>query len=191
MASNEKKEKFLKILISCAELYERKLSPAAIGLWWGVLSIYNIHDIEAAFEAHKLDPIQGKWMPKPCDIYPYLHPDHANRSYALSAWSIIRDAARERYNHPNPHDYFKSEMDRIGEPSKTAFRAIGGLERLTMMNIEGMQWLEKQFVEHFDCQKDKMKGERIHENARIAKESGDGEKISIDGIPWDGFHYNR
>lgn len=183
MAKNEKKEKFLKILISCAELYERKLSPGVIALWWAVLHEFNIHDIEAAFEAHKVDPAQGKWMPKPADIFPYLDPNHKTRGYALSAWSIIRDAARERYYHPSPYEYFRSEMERIGEPAKTAFRAIGGLERLTLMNLEGMPWLEKQFVEHFECQRDKMKGERISEAARIAKETAVNGTISYDEAP--------
>lgn len=82
------RKRFAEILGSTAELFNRTITPAAIELWWNVLSDLELSAIEQGISRHLRDPDRGKFMPTPADVRHFCGSRHAS---AAIAWGEVLD----------------------------------------------------------------------------------------------------
>lgn len=88
-------ETFSDLLHGIGEVFDRKLSPAAIAIYWNVLRGYDLAQVRAALSAHVTDSERGKWMPKPADILAQIQ-GMDGRPDADEAWTIALTAMDDR-----------------------------------------------------------------------------------------------
>lgn len=72
------------LLVTAAEVYERRLSPLMVAAYRTTLSNIPEHQLVAAFNAHLADPAAGAFFPKPADILRHIrgaHLAHAERDF--------------------------------------------------------------------------------------------------------------
>lgn len=85
----EEKKAFAELLKSAFEIYEITPSVAALGIWWNLLSAYEIGYIREAFNRH-LSGKEGRFAPKPAHIIAIIDgmkPD--GRPGPDEAWAMI------------------------------------------------------------------------------------------------------
>ena len=73
--------------------YGVRMSPADLMLWLEDLEGIDPEAAIAAFKAHRVDPDEGKWAPKPADILRRVQ--GGNDEHARFAWSEVRRAVRQ------------------------------------------------------------------------------------------------
>jgi hypothetical protein len=89
------KRAFAESLGGLLELYGRKITPAAAGLWWGAFETYPLAAVQAAFSRYAQDPEQGRYPPTPAAVLGCL-PNHGpDRLTADEAWSIALETFDE------------------------------------------------------------------------------------------------
>lgn len=64
--------KFFSALRAIAEVYQFTLTGNAAEVWWTVMQPYRFEDIARAIQAHMSDGDNGRFMPKPASLLPYL-----------------------------------------------------------------------------------------------------------------------
>src|SRR5262245_48873368 len=87
----EDKALFCKLLTGTAELYNQRLTPSALEIYWNVLEKYPLERIKNALNLHVRNPDNGQFMPKPADILRYI--ELSSTAKALYTWDKV-DAAR-------------------------------------------------------------------------------------------------
>lgn len=83
------KAKFLKIMQATLAVYDKTATTETVGLWWKLLSCYEIEDVGQAFERY-LKSAEGRFSPKPAsiiEIIDAMRPD--GRPGADEAWAMI------------------------------------------------------------------------------------------------------
>jgi len=90
--NHDEKVKFGKIITRIAELYDKKISPIFLAIYWEVLSRYSLEQIEWAVRCHMGNPDSGQFMPRPGDFVRYL--DGNSHEKALHAWTKVLTAAK-------------------------------------------------------------------------------------------------
>ena len=80
-------------LTGAAEVYDRPVSAAAMGIWWNILRHYEGRLVERAFKAHIADPDTGRRMPTPADIVGRIM--GGSETAAAEAWAKVTS-----YSHP-------------------------------------------------------------------------------------------
>lgn len=81
---------FTELLESVYEVYGKTISDAATVMFFSALKRYELSDIRRALNAHVVDPVAGKFPPKPADLV--LHMDGDPESRSLNAWSKVEQA---------------------------------------------------------------------------------------------------
>lgn len=90
--NNSDKHNFAKLLMSLAELHNKKLSEQLLDIYWNTLKGYEFNDIRKSLNKLIVDPDVGQFMPKPADIVRYIDGDIKSR--ALIAWGKVNQAIR-------------------------------------------------------------------------------------------------
>jgi hypothetical protein len=83
------KAKFLKIMGATFAIFDKTATTETIGLWWKLLAVYEVEDVEQAFARYLSSP-EGRFSPKPAsiiDIINAMRPD--GRPGADEAWAMI------------------------------------------------------------------------------------------------------
>ena len=87
---------FAALLKQTAEYYERKLTPAVVGMYWAGLRDVSMSVFRAALNAHMNDSQGGQFMPKMADIRKAIESAAVNdgRPGPEEAWAMVpRDEA--------------------------------------------------------------------------------------------------
>lgn len=74
-------------LTGCAEVYDKAISEAGLGVWWGIVSHFRVEDVDRAFKAHVADPDTGRRMPTPADIVGRIR--GGSDAAAAEAWTKV------------------------------------------------------------------------------------------------------
>lgn len=82
------RERFMRCLLACAELYGKDVGGGAASLWWSALQSLPIEEVEAGFAAFVKDTTVGRFMPKPADILAHAQAQDG-RPGAEEAWALI------------------------------------------------------------------------------------------------------
>ena len=82
------RDRFMRCLLGCAELYGKEVGEGAGALWLDALQSIPIETIEMAFSAHIRDTSSGKFMPRPADIISQAEGSDG-RPDADEAWSLV------------------------------------------------------------------------------------------------------
>ena len=88
--NNTDKPNFAKLLMSLAELHNKKLSGQLLDIYWHSLKAYAFEDIKSSLNKLIVDPDVGQFMPKPADVVRYIEGD--SKSQALIAWGKVMQA---------------------------------------------------------------------------------------------------
>lgn len=83
---------FVEMLNGVAELKNKSLTTAAIGLWFKVLEKYDYAAIEQAMFLFLQNPDNGQFMPQPADLIRMMGGTTADK--ALQAWAKVDRAVR-------------------------------------------------------------------------------------------------
>lgn len=84
---DEDRPKLASWLTGCAEVYDKAISEAGIGVWWGIVSHFRAEDVDRAFKAHVADPDTGRRMPTPADIVGRIR--GGSEAAAAEAWTKV------------------------------------------------------------------------------------------------------
>lgn len=119
--------RFRAVMAGMAEMYQRELSGTLLDAYWLALRDWSLPDFEAA--AGHLMAV-NTFMPRPSDFNALRK---AGRPTSAEAWQLAWQG--------NPTgDYAIAQ----------ALAAAAGPERLGMINIDRLPWVEKRFREAYD-----------------------------------------
>jgi len=137
MPKREEAKEFADLLLATAETFDKKLSDAAIEIYWQVLKNLSIEEFRYGLMAHLEDSERGRFMPRPADILHFAHPKRT----ALVAWAEVVEA-----------------MDRYGAYQSVKFadtiaaavvRDMGGWP--LMCNLDIIEpWTQKEFERRYE-----------------------------------------
>jgi len=96
--NNNEKHAFVNLMTKIGELYDKKMNPERIALYWNALEHRDIVDIKAALNRHIQDPERGRFFPLPADISAQLPSEsnawlNANEAWAACPKDEITSAA--------------------------------------------------------------------------------------------------
>lgn len=127
--------RFGEILLSIGEMYGKPISKFTVEMWFSDLKEYSIQQVWRAFQAHRKDPVQGKFMPKPADIV--RHIDGLPDEKAIHAWAHVYKA-----------------ISRVGSWGSVQFddlaihqavETMGGWIKLCSMTIDELPFKQREF----------------------------------------------
>jgi len=84
MNTNDKND-FFSIITKTGGLYDKKISPERVSVYWDALAHRSLEDIKTAINRHVQDPDRGRFFPLPADISAQLPKD-------LNAWLDANEA---------------------------------------------------------------------------------------------------
>ena len=83
---------FVQLLTGTSEIYSKSITDFGIDMWFEDLKDYPIERVKMAFKAHRKDPKNGQFMPKPADIV--RHIDGLPTEIATQAWLKVIEAVK-------------------------------------------------------------------------------------------------
>lgn len=94
--NNAEQHEFGDMLTGLLELYGRKITPAAAGLWWEALRSYPLAEVRRAFSRYCQDPDVGRYPPTPAVMIGLLtQADAVQRLAAEEAWAVALEVFDE------------------------------------------------------------------------------------------------
>ena len=84
---NADREEFAALLTATFEVYNTRLSPQAISIWWSALERFSLAQVRAGLSAHVTDSDRGRFSPKPADVIGGISLNDG-RLGADEAWSL-------------------------------------------------------------------------------------------------------
>ena len=84
MNINEKKA-FFDVITKCGDLYDKKIKPERVSVYWDALNHRTLEDIKTAINRHIQDAERGRFFPLPADISAQLPRE-------LNAWLDANEA---------------------------------------------------------------------------------------------------
>ena len=89
---NSDKPNFASMLTATLEIYNVKVNPMVISIWWKTLERFEFLVVEQAFTAHVTDTDVGHFSPKPASILQNIEGSRETR--AMMAWAKVEKAVR-------------------------------------------------------------------------------------------------
>ncbi|VEI69439.1 Uncharacterised protein [Serratia fonticola] len=83
--NDTEKPKFAQSMAAIGEIYGREISEVVVGIYWNALKIYEMAEVQKAFQGHTRDTDNGQFFPKPADLIRHIEGSKDGR--ALLAWS--------------------------------------------------------------------------------------------------------
>lgn len=85
------KAQFAAFVAGIAEVYDKRMSEAAISIYWDTLKDLELSEVRSAFKRHLEDADGGRFMPRPSDIRAIARPPRDS----VMAWSEVEGAMRK------------------------------------------------------------------------------------------------
>lgn len=92
MNKNSDGVKFAGLMTAISEMYSKPITDFGMDMWFDDLKDYDIDQVTRAFQAHRKDPVSGKYMPKTADII--RHIDGLPTEIATQAWLKVIHAIK-------------------------------------------------------------------------------------------------
>lgn len=131
-------EVFRTRLMAAGELYDKKVSPALLDMYWQALRGLSLDEFSQGMNAHAVDPKHGTFWPKPADIVRGIQASMpSTEDKAQLAWSQIM-----------------GEISRVGAygalqiedaQAMAAVEAMGGWPSICATHTDKMEWKRKEF----------------------------------------------
>lgn len=128
-------KRFAEIMTATSEVYGKPISQIGIDMWFGDLRKYDIRQIYRAFQAHRQDPKNGKFMPKPSDII--RHIDGLPDELAVNAWAKVIEAIRR------VGSWGSVEFDDMA--IHQVVTQMGGWSKLCSMSLDELSFKQRDF----------------------------------------------
>lgn len=126
------KDGFMEMMAGLGELFDKSMSPALVGIYWGALQKYTDEEVRAAFTTAGLT---CRWFPKPVELIELIDGNPEDR-IAL-AWTQLRDACE------SVGAYSTVSFD---DPGLIAvIEDWGGWQEVCHLPYEDWQYRQKQF----------------------------------------------
>lgn len=126
-------ERFGELIVMTGEFYDKPVSEHRLVMWFGVLSDFDIADIERAVMAHMRE---SKWMPTPAELIERMKPN-AGESAEL-AWvevpKLLRNSRAARSEN---------------EITEKVIADLGGWVSLGQKPESELVWVQKAFVDRY------------------------------------------
>lgn len=138
---------FKSVLIGIGSLYDKRITPDIVSVYWGAFSGITLEAFKAAVSAHTLDPDQGMFFPKPAHLMRHITGTIKQNQQAVDdkaelAWSQIMGEVQ------NKGPYSPLEID--DGQAVAAVKAMGGWIKLCGMTYEQMVWAKKEFFSIYE-----------------------------------------
>lgn len=132
-------KRFAKIMIVTGEIYRKPFTSAAIEMYWNILKVYTIKEVEDAFKNHTENIDVGKFLPTPADIIMAIKGNSQNQ--ALLAWTKVDLAIRTvgRYSSVAFDDFLIHKV----------IEDMGNWKKLCCVKEEEMPFIKKEFLERY------------------------------------------
>lgn len=132
-------EEFKKRLMAAGELYDKKVSPTLLDMYWQSLTNITLDQFIHGLNRHAVDPKHGAFWPKPADIVRGIEADQTSiDDRAQLAWSVI-----------------VGSISRIGgnrslqvedRQAMAVVEAMGGWMSICMTYTDKLDWKRKEFM---------------------------------------------
>lgn len=86
--NDNKRVQFSELLTGALQVFNQKINPLVINIWWNALVKYDYNVVEQAFGAHIVDPDVGQFAPKPANIISNI--DGSRETRAMLAWAKVQ-----------------------------------------------------------------------------------------------------
>jgi hypothetical protein len=88
-----KQELFVNVLMNVGEVYDKEITKNMLNIYWKILKVYDLKDIQIAIQQHLLDPVEGRFFPKPAHILAMCQ--LSEKQSAKTAWDKIDRGIQE------------------------------------------------------------------------------------------------
>src|SRR5688500_5478736 len=143
MNPNEKAV-FCAFLLEIGQMYGQPLHERTLNRWWKLFESLEWKVIEAALNAHLIDPKRRQYMPKPADVtWQLSKTDETDdvEGQALDAWLFVMKAMRTQGT--------KSQVVFKDPLILDALQAIGGFGALGRSLEKDLPFLSHKFEQHY------------------------------------------
>jgi hypothetical protein len=139
MTKNDKQE-FAKAMTACYMAFDKQLDANQMGLYFEMLSDYNVNQVTQAFKAHMKDPDRGRFFPKIADVIYQIIGTEKQRSElqettAELEWAKIYAAASNG-----------AEPRNISVEARSALRSLGGVNKVGYTLEKDIPFLKREFM---------------------------------------------
>jgi hypothetical protein len=160
---------FSAFLCTIAEIYNRKLTEAALLLYFDTLKDLEFTQIRKAVKAHCEDPDNGKFFPLPAHIRAYLCKPPKS---GLMAWAQVERAIFKQ-------GYYSTVQFEDGTIN-AVIKDLGGWQWLCSQNIDE-PWTQKEFERRYEAYR--ASGIQLHEPMVGFFESDNRNRNFLDYVP--------
>lgn len=144
---------FSEMMLGISEVYSKELSKFGLDIWWNDLKDYPIQSVLMAFTAHRKDPKQGQFFPKPADIV--RHIDGLPDEKATAAWSKVYLAMKQ-------HGAWRSVCFDDAD-IHSAIETMGGWPALCRIDNDTLPFKQKEFEKlYLSAKKNEVKTEATY-----------------------------
>jgi len=133
------KIKFKEFMMGLCEIFDKKFSQTLSDVYWNLLKPFNDNECESAFNQIIAT---CRFFPKPADFLEIL--GGTKQDKITDAWQEVMNALE----HYSPD--FPGSKPKLTPEIHTALRSIGGIDALSRMTYDELQWQEKRFKEAYD-----------------------------------------
>lgn len=132
-------EKFAQQMNGLGELFEKKISPALIQIWWKIFESQEYQVIADAISRHVTNPDNGMFFPKPADIIRIISGSSLDAAYI--AWTSVNKAVRTIGTYRSV--IFEDKLIHV------VLQAMGGWIFLGERTEQEWPFIEKEFLERY------------------------------------------
>lgn len=126
---------FASLMLAMSEMYGKEVSTYGMDMWFEDLQKYTIEQVRRGFSAHRADPKNGKFWPKPSDII--RHVDGLPEEVATVAWSKVMQAI-SRYGSWESVCFDDQNIH-------TVITLMGGWVKMCDMTVDDIPYKQKEF----------------------------------------------
>ena len=133
------KKAFAELMVGNGEVHNKEVSKSLMQSYFDMLSAYSIEQVKDGFYKHNLDPVDGKFFPKPANIIRHLQTSEISaEDKATLAWSqVIREIRRVG-------SWGALKLD--DKQALAAVKSLGSWQQLCNSTETEMTWKKKEFM---------------------------------------------
>lgn len=148
---DSERTQFAAALLSAAEMFDRSITDAAIGVYWLALKPLSLPDFEVALSKHLTDPDKGYRFPLPADL---IRQHQAGRP---APWRVAWVEVTEAMSHEGA---YQSVLFADGIIN-AVIQSMGGWVEMCRKDL-GEPWTERSFQQRYEEFADSGEGHHRH-----------------------------
>ena len=137
--NEQDKKSFAELMVGNGEIHNKEISKSLMQTYFDVLKAYTIEEVKHGFSRHTLDPIDGKFFPKPANIIKHLEASQlTTEQKAELAWGQIEREIRATGS------WGTLKLD--DKQALAALKSFTSWKDLCNMETTKMTWAKKEFM---------------------------------------------